>query len=252
MRRIVIGAKTCLSYTAWLSISLFFTLLSLPVAFLPERIRYDNRWYFFINVIWSRWFFRSSWVSITSIEGLVNILLVKDQPAIIIVNHASMLDIPLVAMHMKGQQHVWISNDYAKIPLFGFLLKRMHILVKRQKQSQMLSIIRQSYERVHNKPRHLIIFPEGTRHSDGKIHDFFSGFAVLAEKLQRPVVPMVIYGLHKIYPKNSLLIDSSASQVRISIGQPMSFEGAESREAFVQRVRGWMSEELEKMHVLSK
>ncbi len=252
MRRCIQIAKTSISYSAWLAISLMFSFILLPVVLLPGHKRYDNRFFFWVNTLWCRWFFKSSFTSLASIEGLENIPLVTEQPAIIVINHSSLLDIPLVVMHLKSQPHIWISNDYSKVPLFGFLLKRMSILVKRNSPTQMLSVIKQAYQLTNHQARHLVLFPEGTRHNDGKVHAFFSGFAVLAEKLNRPIIPIAIYGLHKIFPKQRILIDSSASMVKISIGKPIFFDPSKSREAFIAQAHEWMSNEVKRLQASSE
>ena len=61
-------------------------------------------------------------------------------------------------------------------------------------------------------------------------------FAVL---LQRPIIPISIWGLHKIYPKSRLIIDSSVCDVKISIGKPMYCGKEMSRKEFVALVHGW-------------
>lgn len=247
MARVGLIIKSIASYMAWFTMSLLFSIIMFPLVLLPASIRYDNRLIFFICNLWSRWFVSATWITIGPIEGAENIPLVKQQPAIFIANHASLLDIPLIGMHLKKQPHIWISNDYSKIPLFGFMLKRMFVLVKRHSAAHMSSVIKKTFDLAHNQQRHIIMFPEGTRHSDGNLHKFFSGFAVLAEKLNRPVIPIALVGCNKIFPKGSFLIDSSAPMVKMSIGKPIFFDSALSREIFIEQVHTQLAQEIARL-----
>ncbi|OQY36311.1 MAG: hypothetical protein B6229_10465 [Spirochaetaceae bacterium 4572_7] len=50
----------------------------------------------------------------------------------------------------------------------------------------------------------LIIFPEGTRSSNGVLKEFKTGAAFLAKELKKTIIPMTINGAFKIFPKNRL------------------------------------------------
>ena len=227
-------------FLSWGLSSLLILPFALLVSYLPYKDRRDSRLYFFITKLYSRSLLFFSGLKYT-LAGNNKLPEYPGNPAIILINHSSFLDIPLVDLLIGTYPHIWMSNDYSKVPLVGRLLKRMHIIVDRKKPMEAL---RQSLKLTKNKNRHLLIFPEGTRHFDGKIHEFHGGFAVLAEKLQRPVIPIVISGLHKIYPKKSNLIDSSASNVKISIGKPMYYKSDMPRQDFIDTVHSWFVEEI--------
>ncbi len=213
--------KTGLTYTLWLAVvPVSLTCICLPLSLLPARIRINRFYHFFASRI-GAFIFRASFVRI-NIYGRENLPQYPDQPAIIIANHSSALDIPLVEMIVGSYPHVWMSKvSYAKIPVFGTLLRRMHVLVDRTSGRDARMALLNMYNVLKDAPRHALVFPEGTRHADGKVHSFYPGFALLAQKLKRPVIPIVVSGLHTVFPKNSLLIDSSVQQVTIHIGQPI-------------------------------
>ncbi len=234
-------------YCAAAIVAILFVIFSLPVALMSTSIRFDNRWFFWVSNVSSRmivWLAGFQY----QIEGKGNIPSYSEIPSIILANHASAFDIPLVEMLLNQYPHVWISKEeYGYIPFFGFILRRMALLLKRGDSGNSTSILKQSYKLVHNKKRHIVLFPEGRRHDDGNVHEFYEGFATLAPLLQRPVVPIAIWGLHKIYPKNSLLIDSSACPVKISIGKPMYCGKEMSRKDFVAVVHKWFAVEIARL-----
>jgi 1-acyl-sn-glycerol-3-phosphate acyltransferase len=50
----------------------------------------------------------------------------------------------------------------------------------------------------------LILFPEGTRSKDGKVHDFKRGVSVFAEKTNTPILFLFIEGNSRLWPKGAI------------------------------------------------
>ncbi len=50
----------------------------------------------------------------------------------------------------------------------------------------------------------LILFPEGTRSQDGKIHEFKRGVSIFAEKTQTPILFLYIDGNASLWPKGNI------------------------------------------------
>jgi len=49
--------------------------------------------------------------------------------------------------------------------------------------------------------KNLVIFPEGTRTTDGSIGDFKKTFAILSRELNVPIVPVSIHGAFEAMPR---------------------------------------------------
>jgi 1-acyl-sn-glycerol-3-phosphate acyltransferase len=69
--------------------------------------------------------------------------------------------------------------------------------------------------------RILILFPEGTRSSDGEVGEFKPGVAMLAAGCDVPIVPCLLEGAHPALPKGSWI--PRPTSIRLTIGQPHSF-----------------------------
>jgi len=239
--------KTFITFIIWGTATILFILVATPFVLLPERYRYHNRFYYFFMHFISLIITRAALIKI-SIQGQENIPTYPYQPSIIVINHTSAIDIPLVQMIIGPYQHIWLSKEMlSKIPFFGFILRRMNVLVKKGGLAQSINIVDQVYDIVKEDSCHVLIFPEGMRHTDGKIHKFYSGFAVLAQKLNRPVIPIAIHGLHEIFPKNNLFIHSINNKVAIRIGKPMWYNKTKTKQEFLNTVRQWFIHELEEL-----
>jgi 1-acyl-sn-glycerol-3-phosphate acyltransferase len=82
----------------------------------------------------------------------------------------------------------------------------------------------------------LIIFPEGTRSSDGEMRDFKAGLYHLALKAPGlELVPVLLQNLNRILPKGHLLPIPLISTV--VIGEPMRLEAGEGKQEFLKRAR---------------
>jgi len=109
---------------------------------------------------------------------------------------------------------------------------------------QAMISLRKILTMVNNHYRNLMIFPEGARYTDGKIHEFFGGFVMLAKKTGRPIVPVCIRGVNKVYPPDSFLV--YWHPITVIVGKPFVFQPDESDEHFKQRVYQWFVDQMEK------
>lgn len=236
--------RSFLFYTAGISVGFLLSVLLYPLAFFPRCKRYDCCIFFQATHWWSRFLVWSAGITL-HISGKENTPSYPSNASIIVINHTSAFDIPVVEMLLKAYPHIWISKHvYGRIPIMGTILKRMHLLLHRKALSNAVLVLRQAYKRAKDHDRHIVMFPEGTRAQGDTVGPFFQGFALLAKSLKRPVVPIAIHGLHKIYARGSLLVDSSACEVKISIGEPMYIASNETREKFVARVHEWFTNEM--------
>ena len=77
--------------------------------------------------------------------------------------------------------------------------------------------------------RNLILFPEGTRGNPGEILPFKKGAASFAVKLNKPILPAVIHGSHKIWPRGKIIF-SWPTKIHVYILDPIYPESFLERE----------------------
>ena len=228
------------SLCAYLIIAIFMVVCFTPcffIACLPVRWRYDNRVYFLFAHIFYRVINGVLLLPIT-VEGKENI---SSEPVIYVANHQSSLDIPLLGSLVDGHPHVWLFwVKFAKIPIFGFIARRMNIVVDPRGLRKLTGSIDAAVQIIKNTKSHIIIFPEGGRYIDNKIHNFFYGFAILAKQTGRPVIPVMMTNVNKIYPPGAFIMHPHP--IRMIIGKPFVFLPDETEDDFVQRVHLWFVE----------
>ncbi len=242
MKHIKLIIKTSVSYFLILCVIVLFTIIGFPCALLPERYRYKNGIYHKLTYICAYLIIKASFIRV-HVKGKEHLDRAKKQPVIFVANHMSSLDIPLLELLVSGAPHLWfIKGSYQKLPLIGYILDRLNVMVKKSQASQIKMMIERACNRALQNKSHIILFPEGRRYTDGHIHQFYSGFALLAQKLNYPVIPVVLYGPHKIFPKDNLLIDSTACDVKIVIGAPVYYDkSCDDKQLIIDEVRTWMS-----------
>ena len=90
------------------------------------------------------------------------------------------------------------------------------------------SDVRASLEHVAelvNRGHTVIVFPEGTRSSDGRLQGLRRGIGLLATQLHVPIVPVGIEGTHDILPKGtSCPTHRRRRDVVVRFGTPLRFD----------------------------
>lgn len=168
----------------------------------------------------------------------------KDQAVIFAANHQSSLDIPLVGVLSKGVPHVWLAKaELMDSVVIRWVIPLISVLVDVSSPRNAMLSLRKIVNIVNNHHRNLMIFPEGTRRTDGKIHDFFGGFAIIAKKTGRPVVPVCIVGVNKAYPPETFWL--RLYPITVVVGKPFLYEQDDTDETFKNRVRQWFIEQME-------
>lgn len=208
---------------------------------IPQKYRYNYPILFYPV----HWFYvailKGSLLPITY-KGLENIP--KDKPVIFVANHQSTLDIPLIGVLSKGVPHVWLAKAELMDSIFiRWIVPLISVLVDVSSPRESMLSLRKILNIVNNHHRNLMIFPEGTRYDDGKIHNFLGGFVILAKKLGRPVVPVCIIGINKAYPPETFWV--YIYPITVVVGKPFMYEEHDTDESFKNRVHDWFVEQVE-------
>lgn len=131
---------------------------------------------------------------------------IPDGPVIIAPNHQSFLDGLFVMSFLKYRDikntYFYAKEQHVKQPLVKFIAATHNVIVV--DMSNLKDSIQKLGEALRKK-KNLIIFPEGTRTTDGELGEFKKTFAILSKELNVPVVPVSIKGAFQALPKGSKL-----------------------------------------------
>lgn len=127
----------------------------------------------------------------------------KSGPALLVANHQSFLD--PIAIGLGSPRHLTYlaRQNLFRIPIFGDYLRIVNTIpIDRDGMGKdgLMAILDQL-----NAGEPVLIFPEGTRTTDGKLQPLRPGISLLIKRTQAPVVPIGIAGAHRAWPKGCVL-----------------------------------------------
>jgi 1-acyl-sn-glycerol-3-phosphate acyltransferase len=142
---------------------------------------------------------------------------------VFMVNHQSNVDIPVLFQSLRGFQLRWLAKkEILWVPLFGWAMWAAgHIAVDRGDRKDALRSLKKAQERLAGGIS-IVIFPEGTRSSDGGLLPFKRGGFLLAVKTQTPIVPVTINGSGQILAKGDWRL--RGGEIQVTVGMPVSVE----------------------------
>ena len=126
------------------------------------------------------------------------------RPSILCVNHNSLIDVPCVGVFLDFD-YKWVSKkDIFRIPFIGWHLHACgHLWVDRERKDNYERLQRE-FSRVLAEGSCILMFPEGTRSTDGALQKFRTGAFATAVRENVPVVPIVLDGTERVLVKGSL------------------------------------------------
>jgi len=167
------------------------------------------------------------------------------KPAIIIANHTSFLDILIATMlHPKL---VLLTNKWVwRSPVFGAVVRMAEYYPVAEGAEDSIEPLQDLVNRGYS----IVVFPEGTRSYDDKIHRFHKGAFYLAEKLQLDIIPVVLHGMSYCMQKGDWLLKDGTMSVyihpRVTPGDTTYGNTYSERAKYMGR---WMRAELTKVKI---
>lgn len=154
-------------------------------------------------------------------------------PVILASNHASILDPPLVGVALPRGINYLARASLFRFPVVGWVLHHWDAVpVDRDGGgAKGLKII---LDRLLAGGA-IVLFPEGTRTTDGKLQPARSGVGLAVIKSSAPVVPVRVFGTFKAYGRNLKL--PRPHQIMAKYGEPMRFEALRAEAKHCSKAR---------------
>ncbi|HRG97103.1 MAG TPA: lysophospholipid acyltransferase family protein [Polyangiaceae bacterium] len=165
-------------------------------------------------------------------------------PAIYVMNHTSTLDMFLAIWLCPIGGCGVTKKEITKVPFLGQLYKLSgHLLLDRGDKTQSVGELTAAAELMKKHRLACWILPEGTRSRDGKLRPFKTGFVHLAIATGLPVVPVVVHGADRIWPKGFTF---HKGELPIEVLPPIDTSGwsAETSKEHAQAVHDLVAETL--------
>jgi 1-acyl-sn-glycerol-3-phosphate acyltransferase len=170
----------------------------------------------------------------------------KKTPYIYCPNHASYLDIPSLCYGLPGHFLFVGKASLTKVPLFGYMFRRLYIPVDRNRIKSKYDTMIKCYKAIDDK-KSIAIFPEGTipKGNHPNLISFKDGPFRMAIEKQVAIVPVTIAYNWIILPDDNKFIPRR-HLMKMVIHEPIETKGMtlEDTELLKQRTFAVIEEEL--------
>jgi len=167
---------------------------------------------------------------------------------VIISNHQSILDILLI--NSLKLRYKWISKiENIKVPVLGWYLKMAgYITVNRGNEESKVGMLERSFDCL-KRDISIMLFPEGTRSTDGQIGFFRRGAFQLALQANVPILPILIDGTGGILPKHGLIFNTGHN-ITVRVLDPVRPEsfGTDNVDELAAKFNSMLVDEMQNLH----
>ncbi len=184
--------------------------------------------------IFLKWIVDLIWIK--EVRGLENI---PKENFILAANHQSHWDQVITAYLCVPRSFTYLGQIDKYTGFEGFLRSLIYkiagvIPVHRYNEESKKRAIEECVKRL-KKGEILIMYPEGTRSRDGKIHEAKAGIGKIHLLSKKPILPVAIKGNFEIMPVGKVF-PKFKKIVKINIGKPLNFEGEKDCQKIADRV----------------
>lgn len=204
----------CIALPLFVVLTILVSLTVTIAAFLGDT-KYVS---YYVPKFWSKCAF---WLFLlkVKVEGRENIN--AKESYVFLANHQGYYDIFLVYGYL-GHNFKWMMKEYLrKIPFVGYACQKSKQIYVGDSISAINKAVQQARETLQGGMS-MVIFPEGTRTSTGKMGPFKRGSFMLANEIGLPIVPLTINGSFDAFSRNAKSV--TRNTVTLTIHKPISAE----------------------------
>lgn len=149
-------------------------------------------------------------------------------PAVIMLNHQSYADIPVMFAVFRKFQFGFVAKRYlAQAPVLGEWMPRIRsVLIENEDPREALKAISQGIEYI-NDGFSMAICPEGTRSKGPTVGPFMRGAVKLATKPGVPIIPVALNGTYHLIEETGVV---TPARVDVKIFPPIETAGISRKE----------------------
>jgi 1-acyl-sn-glycerol-3-phosphate acyltransferase len=223
-------------------VTLVDTLVFAPVITIVGLVRSTSPFIDRLIHAWARVIVRAAGLDI-SVSGTEH--LDPGRRYIVIANHASYLDIPVLFAAIRQPLRFMAKKSLFSVPIFGWGLKAAGFIPVDRKKSATASASFDLATSRLAKGNSLVIFPEGGRSRSVEMSPFKRGAFLLALKSGLPIVPVGIVGTWDALPSTRFIIEPGAVEIRIGTPIETADLGVRRKDELMATAREEISQLLE-------
>jgi long-chain acyl-CoA synthetase len=182
----------------------------------------------------------------TEIHGAEKLRQLKG-PVLFVSNHQSLIDPPVILRSFPSQIRRRVAPAMGEAALLGHSKATLfwarlafNVYLISDDPSRAQEALRRA-GRLADRGYSTLLFPEGERTWDGQMLPFRPGVGVMAERLQLPVVPLLVQGLFDVWPRTKER--PARGRAQVWIGDLMRISPSEPAGDFTRRLeeyyRAW-------------
>ncbi|TVQ55281.1 MAG: 1-acyl-sn-glycerol-3-phosphate acyltransferase [Phycisphaerales bacterium] len=120
-------------------------------------------------------------------------------PAIFIANHQSFLDPCIVGVLTMDRPFSSLARaSLFRNPFFAWVIRQLGAVPIKQGRGD-AGALRTALGELE-AGRTVLLYPEGSRTPDGRVHEFQRGVLLLIKKAKAPIIPIALEGAHDVWP----------------------------------------------------
>jgi len=197
----------------FLFITIVLSILSVPLALFDR----SGKIYLWFARLWSKTFLLLYGIRV-KVEGVRNIH--KHEHYVFASNHTSYADIPVILACIPHDIRLVLRSSLTRVPIWGWaLLVSPFIIIDRSSPAKSKQTLAEAIKKI-NSGASVLLFPEGTRTSDGNLQPFKRGAFHLAYQSHAKVLPVALIGTFDVLPRQKKL-PKSGMKVTVRIGEPL-------------------------------
>lgn len=178
------------------------TILTAIVTVVGSALGGGKWWGYYPEIIWARLW---CWLAFVKVDVVGRENLDPKSSYVFVANHQGAYDIFTIYGYLGHNFRWMMKQSLRKIPFVGFACERSHqIFVDKSSRVALKRTMERAEEQLQGGMS-LVVFPEGARTPDGKMHAFKKGAFLLATEFNLPVVPLTIDGVYKVMPRSARL-----------------------------------------------
>ena len=182
----------------------------------------------------SRWCVRRLFNCLGGLETRGGALVPPEGPLIVASNHASFLDPMLLGAALNRSLHFMARRTLFDAPVFGWAIRQAQAFPLDRGGDSREAI--RAFGSLLEIGSAVVMFPEGTRTSDGATGEMRSGVGMLAVRNRSPVLPAYIWGSFQSWPRGRSL--PRRHRFKVLLGRPVFPDAGGERKSEQLRVTG--------------